>query len=89
MGETRRRMDRRPYPDPQDVKVGARLRALREDLGYSQNDLVRLVRADGVTISQSFVSRLEKGDLRHLGVGIQRARAIERNLNVKEGELFG
>lgn len=43
--------------------TGKRIRILRDDWGYSQGDLVQLLQGQGVTISQSALSRCERDEI--------------------------
>jgi transcriptional regulator with XRE-family HTH domain len=42
--------------------TGKRIRILRDDLGYSQGDLVQLLQEQGIPISQSALSRCERDE---------------------------
>lgn len=71
--------DRRP--DPFDVEVGARVRAVRKARGISQSDLAE---AAGITFQQ--VQKYERGANRISASMLQR---ISRHLGVPMSELLG
>jgi transcriptional regulator with XRE-family HTH domain len=61
-------------PDPEDVRIGATIRALREAHELTATELAR-----AIGVSQQLMSFIERGE-RHAGMA--HCRAIARTLNV-------
>ncbi|MGH9806582.1 MAG: helix-turn-helix domain-containing protein, partial [Terriglobia bacterium] len=71
---------RRKRPDPRDIEVGQRVRALRLERGMSQSALATQL---GLTFQQ--VQKYEKGTNR---IGASRLQTIAEIFQVPIGELF-
>lgn len=75
----------RPEPTEQTTAHGARIRAARTDLGWTQPQLSGALAARGVTLHTSGIARVESGERK---ISLHEAEALAEVLHLHIGELI-
>lgn len=78
-------MDNRSNVSAPDLLLVDRLRALREKLQLSQTDIAKQMREDGIRMSQTAMSRIEKGER---GLTVGEAQSFARILGTTLEEVL-